>query len=116
MSREALPAFITVHNPAVVIEAVKLAEDGSGDLVVRLYVAFGNTVETRLQFGFDHGGFIETNLLERSFPSVSLQGNRSLRMRPFQILTLRFALGRPGLEMLSNRAPWLAQGDWCPRR
>ncbi len=34
------PLF-TVSNPALVIEAVKLAEDGSGDVVVRLYESLG---------------------------------------------------------------------------
>ncbi len=34
--------LLTVDNPAVVVEAVKLAEDGSGDVVVRLYEALGH--------------------------------------------------------------------------
>ena len=33
--------LVTVSNPAAVVEAVKLAEDGSGDLVVRLYESPG---------------------------------------------------------------------------
>lgn len=96
VSRQTLPPLIGVDNPAVIIEAVKLAEDGSGDLVVRLYEAFGTTVETQLQLGFAHGGVIETDLLERHVSSVALQGNYGLRMRPFQLLTLRFAIPRAG--------------------
>jgi alpha-mannosidase len=77
---------------------VKLAEDGSGDLVVRLYEAFGNVVAAQLQLGVDHAGVIETDLLERSVPSIALRGDGSLRLRPFQILTLRFAMRQAGLE------------------
>ena len=33
--------LVVVDDPAVVVEAVKLAEDGSGDVVVRLYEALG---------------------------------------------------------------------------
>ena len=34
--------LLAVSDPAVVVEAVKLAEDGSGDVVVRLYEALGS--------------------------------------------------------------------------
>ena len=34
------PLF-TVDNQALVVEAVKLAEDGSGDVIVRLYESLG---------------------------------------------------------------------------
>ena len=34
--------LVVVDDPAVVVEAVKLAEDGSGDVVVRLYEALGS--------------------------------------------------------------------------
>ena len=40
-SREVAP-IVTVSNPAVVVEAVKLAEDRSGDVIVRLYESLGD--------------------------------------------------------------------------
>ena len=69
---------------------VKLAEDGSGDVVVRLYEALGTRAGARITATFDHASVAETDLLERPLPEpVALDGDR-LRLRPFQIVTLRF--------------------------
>ena len=82
--------LVVVDDPAVVVEAVKLAEDGSGDVVVRLYEALGSRASARITPTFDHASVTETDLLERPLPApVALEGDR-LRLRPFQIVTLRF--------------------------
>ena len=87
--------LVVVDDPAVVVEAVKLAEDGSGDVVVRLYEAYGTRVRTRLTAGFDVTGITETDLVERHVEARALRGVDSgvaeLELRPFQILTLRLA-------------------------
>ncbi len=36
--------LLSVSNPAIVVEAVKLAEDGSGDVIVRLYESLGGAL------------------------------------------------------------------------
>ena len=82
--------LLTVSDPAVVVEAVKLAEDGRGDVVVRLYEALGTRATARLRAGFEYTSVLETDLLERALPElVCLAGDR-LTLRPFQIVTLRF--------------------------
>jgi alpha-mannosidase len=82
--------LVVVDDPAVVIEAVKLAEDGSGDVVVRLYEALGSRATARITATFDHVSVAETDLLEAPLPApVALDGDR-LVLRPFQIATLRF--------------------------
>ncbi len=84
--------LVVVDDPAVVVEAVKLAEDGSGDVVVRLYEAFGTRASVRITPTFDHASVSETDLLEAPLPEpVALDGDR-LHLRPFQIVTLRFAI------------------------
>ncbi len=83
--------LLTVDHPGVVVEAVKLAEDGSGDVVVRLYEAFGGRATARVTAAFEHAGVVETDLHERPLPApVALDGDR-LALRPFRIATLRFA-------------------------
>jgi alpha-mannosidase len=83
--------LVTVDSPAVVVEAVKLAEDGSGDVVVRLYEAHGGRASARITAGFEHSGVVETDLLERPLPEpVALSGDGTLRLRPFRIVTLRY--------------------------
>ena len=87
--REVAP-LLTVSDPAVVVEAVKLAEDGSGDVVVRLYESLGSRATASLTADFPHTGVIETDLLERPLPTPkALQPDGTLAMRPFQIVTLR---------------------------
>ena len=82
--------LVVVDDPAVVVEAVKLAEDESGDVVVRLYEALGTRASARITPTFDHASVTETDLVEVPLPDpVALDGDR-LRLRPFQIVTLRF--------------------------
>ncbi|MBR7836595.1 alpha-mannosidase [Actinospica durhamensis] len=85
--------LVRVDNPNVVVESVKLADDRSGDVVVRLYEARGGRANARLTTGFEPTVTQVTDLLER--PTGRLEavgGARELTLRPFQILTLR--LGR----------------------
>jgi len=92
--REVAP-LLSVDNPAVVIEAVKPAEDGSGDVVVRLYEARGTRTTARIAADFAWSSVVETDLLERPLPArVCLDpGGERLSVRPFQIVTLRFGRG-----------------------
>jgi alpha-mannosidase len=91
-------ALVSSENPAIVVEAVKLAEDRSGDLVVRLYEARGGRATGSVDFGGKVRRVVETDLLERPLSDatalVTVSGSHtSVRLRPFQILTLRAALG-----------------------
>lgn len=88
-------ALLSVDNSAVVLEAIKLAEDRSGDLIVRLYEALGNRAETTLSADFLVEHVEVTDLHEFSNEDsdaiVVLPDNAvALTLRPFQILTLRF--------------------------
>jgi alpha-mannosidase len=84
--------LITVSDPAVVVEAVKLADDRSGDVVVRLYESLGSRVTASVHADFRHAEMVETDLLERPLPEpVALHEHGVLALRPFQIVTVRFA-------------------------
>ncbi|MDG4825964.1 alpha-mannosidase [Asanoa sp. WMMD1127] len=74
---------------SVVIEAVKLADDRSGDVVVRLYESLGGRATATLAASFPVAGAVETDLLERETGGSDL----TLRLRPFQIVTLRLRRG-----------------------
>ena len=91
------PLF-TVDNPAVVIEAVKLAEDGSGDVIVRLYEAHGSRSRTHVIRSFDASEACETDLLERPVPPAAIVAadntELTVELRPFQLVTLRFGRSR----------------------
>ena len=85
---------MAVDNQAVVIEAVKLADDRSGDVVVRLYESRGGRASARLTAGFPVGTATATDLLERPLAGagplpVADGGTVELSFRPFEIRTLR---------------------------
>ena len=84
--------LVTVSDPAVVVEAVKLAEDRSGDLVVRLYEARGGRARARIGVGGRSGRAWTTDLLERPVaggPGWAAGEPIELTLRPFEIVTLR---------------------------
>ncbi|MYW07086.1 alpha-mannosidase [Streptomyces sp. SID2563] len=76
----------------VIIETVKLADDRSGRVIVRLYESAGGRARTTLRTGFPLARARITDLLERELtdePAPDVDGQEiHLTLRPFQILTL----------------------------
>ena len=92
--------LVSVDNPSVVVEAVKLAEDRSGDLVVRLYEASGGRAVAHVRTSFESGAPVVVDLLEQPLTDPALApvvtegvGATRLQLRPFQVATLRFPRG-----------------------
>jgi alpha-mannosidase len=85
---------------AAVVEAVKLADDRSGDVVVRLYESLGSRARCRVDAGLAVERAWVTDLLEREDAEVAalaplvVDGDAvELTLHPFQVVTLRL---RPG--------------------
>jgi alpha-mannosidase len=105
------PSLVHVDSPAVRVEAVKLADDRTGDVVVRLYESRGGRARAVVQPSFPVATASEVDLLERPLaadqrragaaqqpdgaaqqPDGAAQqpdGAISLTLRPFQVVTLR---------------------------
>jgi alpha-mannosidase len=87
--------LVAVDNDAVVVSAVKLADDASGDVVVRLYESEGGRARALLNIGFEIADVTATDLLERPLadaPEPELAGGAvKLTLRPFELVTLRLA-------------------------
>ncbi|WP_329320095.1 MULTISPECIES: alpha-mannosidase [unclassified Streptomyces] len=85
--------LVDVEQDAVVVTAVKLADDGSGDVVVRFHESRGGRTRATLTTGFAAGDVTVTDLLERPLADAvppERDGDRiSLSLRPFQLVTLR---------------------------
>ncbi|MEV7339237.1 glycoside hydrolase family 38 C-terminal domain-containing protein [Streptomyces sp. NPDC093544] len=86
--------LVTVDNDAVVVSAVKPADDRSGDLVVRVYEAHGGRARGTVRAdGFAAGRAVLTDLLERPLADAErpreVDGGVVLALRPFQMVTLR---------------------------
>lgn len=83
--------LVAVDNDAVVVTAVKLADDGSGDVVVRFHEACGGRARARLMLGFATQEVTATDLLERPLGEMELtEGLVEVTLRPFELRTLRF--------------------------
>jgi alpha-mannosidase len=78
---------VAVDNPAVVVEAVKLADDRSGDVIVRLYESLGGRAKATILAGFPVTRVTVVDLLERELA----EGSTQVSLRPFQVLTVRLA-------------------------
>ncbi|MFD7119782.1 alpha-mannosidase [Streptomyces sp. NPDC059922] len=90
----AAPPLVSVDHPDVLVEAVKLADDRSGDVVVRLYESRGGRARTALSAAFPVASVCETDLLEEPLAARPCEnGSVALTLRPFQILTLRLTPG-----------------------
>jgi len=71
-----------------VVEAVKRAEDGSGDLIVRLWESRGARTSGHLRV--EGTAAHEVDLLERPLADLPIDGDGvAITLRPHQILTVR---------------------------
>ncbi|MGW1672202.1 alpha-mannosidase [Streptomyces sp. NPDC002324] len=85
---------VSVDGDGVTVEAVKLADDASGDVVVRIYESSGGRARGVLRTGFPLAGAQITDLLERPLSEAATEGNGvPVTLRPFEVQTLRLAVG-----------------------
>lgn len=89
--------LVRASEGSIVIETVKLADDGSGDLIVRLYESQGRAASTTLTIDAEWRAARRVDLLERDLDEGELAraegggdpGAIALTMRPFEIATVR---------------------------
>jgi alpha-mannosidase len=93
----AVTPLVAVDDPDVVVSAVKLASDRSGDLVVRLYESTGRRASALVTVDAAYGPGRAVSLLEEQTDApVGLPpgpGGR-IRLSPFEVLTLRYQTRR----------------------
>ncbi len=77
----------------VIIDTVKPAEDGSGDVIVRAYEAMRTATECTLSSALPIASATSTDLLERGDQPLPLTADGvRLSLRPFEIKTVRLRL------------------------
>jgi alpha-mannosidase len=93
----AAPAEPLVDVEGATVEAVKLADDRSGDVILRVYESRGGRARARLRASFPLAGVEVVDLLERPVeqeqPAIGPDGGVPLTLHPFQVLTLRLRRG-----------------------
>jgi len=82
-----------VSAPNVVIETVKPAEDGSDDVIVRLYEAYHMATRCTLQTSLSFAGALSVNMIEEGEqPLHFADGAVELDFRPFEVKTVRMTV------------------------
>jgi alpha-mannosidase len=95
-----LPPVVAVEHAGVQISAVKRADDGSGDLIVRLYEACGDRVTATVRCPERIAKASRCNLLEEPGAVVDVtDGIVALALHPFELVTLRVTLTGPAGEI-----------------
>ncbi len=84
-----LSSFVSVSMPNVIVETVKMAEDGDG-IILRLYESQRKRGQVQVRFGSAVEAAWVTNLLEENESALGVENDSiTLTMRPYQIVTLR---------------------------
>jgi alpha-mannosidase len=86
-------SLFSLDAPNVVIETVKPAEDGSSDVIVRLYEAKRSATRCNLTTPLPVQSAEQTNMMEEHEADLALEGSQiTLDFRPFEIKTVRLHL------------------------
>ena len=84
-------SLLRVDNPNVIIDAVKLADDQSGDLVVRLYESMNAACSVKLFCALPYTAAYECDMLENPRTEAAREGDAvRLNVGGFEVKTLRF--------------------------
>ena len=85
-------SMISCENPNIVIDTVKMSEDGKG-VIVRLYETQRIRTQAKLNLGFAFKEVQKCDLTEKSIGTIN--GNHegvNLTIKPYEIVTLKFVL------------------------
>lgn len=94
-SRTETQSFFELDAGHIMLETVKLAEDRTGDWIVRLYEGKGTAGTCRLTTALDVSEWRETSMTEEPTKRLEPVGNAiRLRFRPFEVKTIRLSIGK----------------------
>jgi len=90
---EAQGSFFTLDRDNIVIETVKPAEDGTDDVILRLYESMRTAARCTLHVFRPIQSAVLTNMLEEELGPLAFDGpDLALDFRPFEIKTIRLKL------------------------
>ena len=89
--------IVTIDKANVILDTMKPAEDGSGDVILRLYEAKKAATDAEISLGFDASDASLCDMLENGLVQTSLNlgimrladGKLKLSFRAFEIKTVR---------------------------
>jgi alpha-mannosidase len=88
-------SLFSLDSPNIILESVKLAEDGSDDIIIRAYEAKRSQTRCTLSTSLPVKKVSQTDMLERFQCDVSFtNGKIALEFRPFEIKTIRLSIDK----------------------
>ena len=85
-------SLVEIDEPGVQLSAVKRADDGSGDLIVRLYEACGDRQQVSVRMDRPVRAASRCNALEEVQSGLDVaDGFVAITLRPFELVTLRLS-------------------------
>lgn len=87
-------SLFDVDAPNIILETVKPAEDGSADIILRLYESKRTATRCALWTSLPVQRVLQTNMLEETENEIRFSGDKiHLDFRPFEIKTIRLKMG-----------------------
>ncbi|GAP06217.1 MAG TPA: alpha-mannosidase [Anaerolinea thermolimosa] len=86
-------SLFSIDAPNIILETVKPAEDGSGDVILRLYESMRTATTCQLRTALPFRSAVETDMLEAPIHDLAREGEGiSMEFRPFEIKTVRLRM------------------------
>jgi alpha-mannosidase len=83
-------SFFQIDPPNIILETIKPAEDGTGELILRLYESLHTSTQCWISTTLPISHASQTNMLEKDMkPLLISEGKIYLDFRPFEIKTIR---------------------------
>ncbi len=86
-------SFVTVDSKNIIVETVKMADDRSGDVILRLYQPIAARETAAIETDFEFKNAVLVNMIEEEKePIICINGKVELDFGPFEVKTVRFKL------------------------
>lgn len=88
--------FFALSEKNIVLETIKLSDDGKGRLILRLYESIGKTTRAKLSSHFKIEAARELNMMEEALQAAAVTVHENaceLAFRPFEIKTVEIMRG-----------------------
>ncbi len=83
-------SLLRVSDKNIIVDTVKFAEDGSGNIIIRLYESKDSYTNCRLEFGFAVKEVYAANMLEENQQRLLVQNDSvAISCKAFEVVTLR---------------------------
>jgi alpha-mannosidase len=83
-------SIFNIDAANIILETVKMAEDGSEDIIVRLYEAKRNSTQCTFSTSLPINKATQTDMLEKNLNELTVSnGKIKLEFRPFEVKTIR---------------------------